>query len=935
MQTKLSVFCDKLIEAGWLASAAVIPAFFNVYSSRVFEPDKTTLLRVIVLIMAVAWVIKVLETATNDSSLRESFPQFLKFSPLTVPVLIFTAIYILATLASITPSVSFWGSYQRMQGTLVNLAYITLFFLTAYHLRTRSQLDRLINTILFTSVVVALYGILQHEKLDPLPWGGDVTVRVTSSLGNSIFLAAYLIMVVPLTLGRLYYSLQPYIDSFIYKNKKTPEAPKKPLLVALYSVILLVQLVTIIWTQSRGPWLGLLAGLAFMLVIFPLRHARKKLAGSFLGLFAAVVAFIVLLNMPGTPFYSLGQVSPYLHRLGTIADVESGTNKVRMLIWFGDGVGKGSVGLITSNPVRTLVGWGPESMYVAYNPFYPPDLAHLEARNATPDRSHNDFLDFLVTTGIIGLASYLAIVGIFFFIGIKRLWQTSDRYEQLIILAFLAAVVAHLVESLTGIAIAATRTHFWLYVAGVASLAAYHRLGSTSVSAPEAAITAVLAGSTVSAPTKAPTFSSPPQSQRKGRNQSSVKSQTPARSTAAVSSGKAGFKLTSGSYQMIAYIVSIVVGVPFLLTKSVGQSADPSVIVIAGFVWLLVGLFVTAQWVDRPFKPGITWRSQNWWIYVPGVLITLFICVFVFLSVIIGDIYYKKGLSMESSNRFDLAVPAYLDAIRWAPTQDFYFLFLGRAYNELAKTAPADAKTAIVVEKASDLFTFGPAQIQIAGRETTMSAAVVALEKARELAPLNTDNSANLGRIYQYWAETTPGPQLKQSRYDKALAYYEEATRLSPNTAHLQFEWGRVYHSMGLLDEAIKKYNYAIQLDSEYDPTYIYLGDIYRQNKDYDKAIEMYLTAIAKDDSLVTAHSGLAFVYHEQGKIQESLDENLKAVKYAPKDLASLRNIAIIYFELEDIDHALEWADKALKIAPQDQQQAIKSFIADLQSRKK
>ena len=40
MQTKLSVFCDKLIEAGWLASAAVIPVFFNVYSSRVFEPDK-------------------------------------------------------------------------------------------------------------------------------------------------------------------------------------------------------------------------------------------------------------------------------------------------------------------------------------------------------------------------------------------------------------------------------------------------------------------------------------------------------------------------------------------------------------------------------------------------------------------------------------------------------------------------------------------------------------------------------------------------------------------------------------------------------------------------------------------------------------------------------------------------------------------------------
>ena len=27
------------------------------------------------------------------------------------------------------------------------------------------------------------------------------------------------------------------------------------------------------------------------------------------------------------------------------------------------------------NPVRLLIGYGPESMYVAYNRFYPPDLA--------------------------------------------------------------------------------------------------------------------------------------------------------------------------------------------------------------------------------------------------------------------------------------------------------------------------------------------------------------------------------------------------------------------------------------------------------------------------------------------------------------------------------------------------------------------------------
>src|SRR5690606_17951074 len=50
---------------------------------------------------------------------------------------------------------------------------------------------------------VSLYGLLQHYRLDPLPWGGDTTFRVASTMGNPIFVAAYLIMVVPLTIARL------------------------------------------------------------------------------------------------------------------------------------------------------------------------------------------------------------------------------------------------------------------------------------------------------------------------------------------------------------------------------------------------------------------------------------------------------------------------------------------------------------------------------------------------------------------------------------------------------------------------------------------------------------------------------------------------------------------------------------------------------------
>jgi hypothetical protein len=86
------------------------------------------------------------------------------------------------------------------------------------------------------------------------------------------------------------------------------------------------------------------------------------------------------------------------------------------------------------NFLRPIIGYGPESMYVAYNRFYPPDLAHYEARNASPDRSHNETWDSLVNTGAIGFVlEQLLFLSVFFyalkFIG----WIPNRRAATLLI----------------------------------------------------------------------------------------------------------------------------------------------------------------------------------------------------------------------------------------------------------------------------------------------------------------------------------------------------------------------------------------------------------------------------------------------------------------------------------------------------------------------
>ena len=210
-QASLGVFCDKVIEAGWVALVVVVPLFFNVYSHRSFEPDKIALMRPLALVMALAWIIKMLEARSWKLEASKQYPvsniqSLVSRHPLLLPSLLLVVVYVLTTITSIAPRLSLWGSYHRMQGAYTTLSYIVIFFVILHTLRKRRQLHRLITVVLLTSLPVSLYGLMQHYGLDPIAWtniGTSVTARAISTMGNPIFVAAYLIMIVPLTIGRL------------------------------------------------------------------------------------------------------------------------------------------------------------------------------------------------------------------------------------------------------------------------------------------------------------------------------------------------------------------------------------------------------------------------------------------------------------------------------------------------------------------------------------------------------------------------------------------------------------------------------------------------------------------------------------------------------------------------------------------------------------
>ncbi len=1086
-QTKLSVLCEKLIEAGWLAAVIVTPLFFNVYSSRVFEPDKGTTLRSIALMMITAWIIKTIETGIgNNTGQSEEQDQDLKDTglwrgivdtPMVIPTLLLIVVYIWSTLLSVTPRISFIGSYQRLQGTYTTFSYIVVFFMLITHLRTRAQLERLITTMILSSVPVSLYGAMQHYRMDFLPWGGDVTRKVASNMGNSIFVAAFIIMAVPLTLSRL----METVWELRAQMKEERVDLWAVLLLVGYFIIVCLQLVTVYFAGSRGPWLGLLAGIAFFLFTMALVKRARVLVYLAAVFAISIGGFLAVLNIPDpwweqntqwekSPLSPLKEIY-LIGRLGNLLETGGGTGKVRLLIW------EGAIDLMTPheplwyphnnqtdmwNVVRPLIGYGPESMYVAYNPFYPPDLAHYEARNASPDRSHNETFDALVITGIIGFVVQSLLFGSFFYFGLKWIgmiansmqrwlfigfwiigailgaivpkliegtfifagvgvplgimlgigiymlldafWFARERTElppearqaqryQVLLVGVLSAVVAHFVEIHFGIAIVATRTFFWVYIA-LLVLMGYILPRQKLASMPEAALTA-------NSEPVTPVSKGRSRRRRKRRVEDASSSRrvskrgglspsfymlsyallaalmmlimsfdlvTHAFDLSAPDGRYASVWLFTGIWLVLGVVLIAVVNRRFADNDSEGHSAWEVTTVVYAFVsliWLPIIMFHYSRLVSgmdtantiiffylvifamilgialsllrEETLPSTTCLRANVWLY-PVLAVLCAVLMYVSnVSPIRADIYYKQGQAYDSAKQWDGSIFHYIKAIKTTPNEDFYYLFLGRAFLEKAKrTEETDAILPFNLSLdrilAWDIEDIRSRQeLATLDRSDLFECARLVLEEAQRINPLNTDHTANLARLYRSWADAAGNTEGRVEFLSRSLKYYQDATRLSPQNAQLFNEWATVYFSLGDYENAIAKYEHSLEIDPLYEATYMGLGDIHMSTNNYTAALDVYLQALEVEPRLVQALSVVGYIYSQQGNFEKALEYNLKVIEHSPDDYPSRKNLAILYSQLGREQEALIQAQEALALAPNDNEAAsLQQFVAQL-----
>lgn len=353
MKTDIGRFAEAMLESCWLAALIMVPLFFNIWGERVFEGGKVHLLRSIAVLSAAFLVVRFAERKRQQAH-RIYLPWR---APMALPFLLMAAVYLIGTAFSVDPPLSFWGSSYRGQGTYTQLSIMVFFLLIALALRSKSQLDRLITVVLITSSPVAFYGIAQAAGMDPVPWGKADVGRVFSTEGNPIFLAAYMIMIVPFTIMRMIQEVG-FLRVNLRKNG-SPSVLFLPVLrAAAYGSLLVLQLAAIVLTRSRGPVAGLLAGLFFFLLVFAVQRRRRFLSLMALTVAIGGLAVLILANSAYGPFSRLPDI-PVWGRIFEISE------PFRLSHW------KGSINLLKADPVRALVGYGPETFHLVFPPYTP------------------------------------------------------------------------------------------------------------------------------------------------------------------------------------------------------------------------------------------------------------------------------------------------------------------------------------------------------------------------------------------------------------------------------------------------------------------------------------------------------------------------------------------------------------------------------------
>lgn len=413
----ITTICNKIIEYSFYALFLLVPLVFVGDTSELFELNKMWLTYGLTILITGSWITAMI--AKKQIRITKT--------PFDIFLILFLLSQLVSSIISLDSRVSFWGYYSRFNGGFYSiLCYVILFYAFVTHF-SRKQTMRLLIVTLISGFLVVLWGLPSHFGYDPTCYvfrgtldvscwtdAFKPTIRIFSTLGQPAWLAAYMAVLLPLSMSMFL----RYFESKLKPDGKIYESKGILILHSSYFILTILFYLSLLFTGTRAGFFGFWsANLVFWTFIF-FKHIFS--IKHFLIFFFVINGIFVALNfLAGTPIAQLNKFTlSALTAKSQTQQTPTQTNPtpdsynptitnsgdIRVHVW------KGAIEAWKANPI---FGTGLETFAYAYYQHRPSEHNLTSEWDYLYNKAHNEFLNYLTTSGIVGLGTYLLFLGLF------------------------------------------------------------------------------------------------------------------------------------------------------------------------------------------------------------------------------------------------------------------------------------------------------------------------------------------------------------------------------------------------------------------------------------------------------------------------------------------------------------------------------------------
>lgn len=180
-------------------------------------------------------------------------------------------------------------------------------------------------------------------------------------------------------------------------------------------------------------------------------------------------------------------------------------------------------------------------------------------------------------------------------------------------------------------------------------------------------------------------------------------------------------------------------------------------------------------------------------------------------------------------------------------------------------------------------------------------------------------------RAYEYYLKGRASLQedAGQEILQNAIGHFNQALDIDPNFALAYAGLGESYWRQYVLigntdyvDMAESALNRAQSLNDELPPVQYLMGLIKSGTGEYEEAISRYERAIELDPKYSDAYSGMAKAYNDNGEPEQAVSLYQQAIDIKPGYWAGYRDLGVHYYYRGEMDKAIENFEKVIELTP-------------------